>query len=127
MPKEKLRHLEAQYEAELESARWVLSEVQMCETGQNLRYLANLTQVLYLVRNFTSHFQECDGSSLEMPLNRCHVRYVLDSCCRFFMCVQHLAAECPDIAGYLLAQGPGDTDESDCDKRRSQRLAELQV
>ena len=53
VPKEKAGHLEAQYEAELEGARGALSEVQTCETGRNLRYLANLTQALYLVRNFT--------------------------------------------------------------------------
>ena len=128
VPKEKAGYLEAQYEAELEGARGALSEVQTCETGRNLRYLANLTQALYLVRNFTSHFHESDGSSLEMPLNRCHVRYVLDTCCRFFMCVQHIAADCPDIAGYLLADhGPRGTGDSDSDKRRNQRLAELEV
>ena len=74
-------------------------DVQALPVNRNLRYLACLTQMLYHVRNFSSHFNALEGSSLEMPLNRRHARFLLDTCARFFQCLADLARDRPLLAG----------------------------
>ena len=99
-PEAKREQLQAQLEGRLDVAEARLAELEGSEPLRNLRYLLHLANVLHTIRNFTSHFNSSEGSSVEMPLHRRHGRFLLDTCARFFMCLLHLAVGYPSIAGY---------------------------
>eukprot|EP00873_Tetraselmis_striata_P038694 jgi/Tetstr1/458958/TSEL_004429.t1 len=105
-PEAKRAQRQADYEQKFAVSEARLAEVEGSEPLRNLGYLLHLTTVLHAIRNFTSHFNASEGSSVEMPLHRRHSRFLLDTCRRFFVCLLHLAAGYPDFVGYTAAE-PG--------------------
>ena len=89
-----------QHEEMLKKSQLELSKLGSDDACNTLWYLSHMTHILYHVRNFTSHFNPLEGSSLEMPLNRRHARFVLDTLTRFFRSLLHLSEEYPTLAGW---------------------------
>eukprot|EP00873_Tetraselmis_striata_P026879 jgi/Tetstr1/447143/TSEL_034580.t1 len=99
VPVDKVREHGLHLSRKLQAERDELEAIHSSEIARLLRYLDHLRHLSYLCRNYSSHFNAEEGGSLAQILQRRHVRFMLDSWMRFFLCLQHLALDRPAVAG----------------------------